>query len=82
LFTSVIVTRDKFIAGINDTGDKFLAGVVDTAEQLIAGVMIREYLREFSKKFRTAPMEYLGSVSCFQEKEKRGEMITKNDNIK
>jgi hypothetical protein len=22
------------------------------------------------------------SVSCFQEKEKRGEMVTKNDNIK
>jgi hypothetical protein len=40
---------------INDTGDKFFAGVVDTAEQFIDG--IREYLREFLKKFKTAPME-------------------------
>jgi hypothetical protein len=27
-------------------------------------------------------LRYLKSVSRFQEKEKRGEMITKNDNIK
>jgi hypothetical protein len=55
--------------GVNDTGDKFFAGVVDTAEQLITGVvdtgdehfLIREYLREFSKKFKKAPNEYLGA---------------------
>ncbi len=52
-------------AGVNDTGDKFIGGVVDTGEQLIAGVVdrwwtfIRVYLREFSKKFEMAPMEYL-----------------------
>jgi hypothetical protein len=42
------------------TSIKFFAGVIDTAEQFIAGV-IREYLRKFSKKFKTAPMEYLGA---------------------
>ncbi len=41
-------------------GLNFFAGVNNTAEQFIAGV-IREYLREFSKKFKTAPMEYLGA---------------------
>jgi hypothetical protein len=43
---------------INDTRDKFFAGVVDTAEQFI---FIREYLREFSTKFKTGSMEYLGA---------------------
>ncbi len=50
------------IAGVVDTGDKFFAGVVDTAKQLFAGVVDtgdREYLREFPKKFKTAPKEYL-----------------------
>jgi hypothetical protein len=37
-----------------------IAGVVDTAEQFIH-IFIREYLREFSKKFKVAPMEYLGA---------------------
>jgi hypothetical protein len=37
---------------------KFFAGVLDTAEQFIA---ICKYLREFSKKFKTAPVEYLGA---------------------
>ncbi len=42
-------------------------GVVDTGEQLIAGVFDTgdknsfEYLREFSKKFETVLMEYLGA---------------------
>jgi hypothetical protein len=59
--------NDKFIPGINDTGDKFFAGVVDTAEQLITGVKTPvinincEYLRKFSKKFKKAPVEYLGA---------------------
>ncbi len=55
----VISPWQRLIAGVNDTGDKFFAGVVDTAEQFIAEV--NEYLREFSKKFKTAPMEYLGA---------------------
>jgi hypothetical protein len=52
----VLVTDNKFIAGVVVTGDNFFAGVVDTAKKLIAGVVytydntfIREYLREFSK---------------------------------
>ncbi len=44
-------------------GNKFFAGVVDTAEQFIAGVVDTgdKYLREFSKKFETAPLESLGA---------------------
>jgi hypothetical protein len=37
-----------FISGVNDTGEK-------------RETLIREYLREFSKKFKKAPMEYLGA---------------------
>ncbi len=56
----VISPWQGLIAGVNDTGDKFF--VVDTAEQFIAVVnVIREYLREFSKKIKTTPMEYLGA---------------------
>jgi hypothetical protein len=47
----------KLSTGVNDTGDKYFAGVVDTAEQLITGDN-REYLHEFSKKFKKAPIEY------------------------
>jgi hypothetical protein len=34
-----------------------IAGVVDTGDK----TFIRDYLREFSKKFKTAPMVYLGA---------------------
>ncbi len=49
LFGYYPVTRIKFFAGVNDTAEQFIAGV------------IREYLREFSKKIKTAPIEYLGA---------------------
>ncbi len=41
---------------------KFFAGGVDTAEQLITGkTLIRKYLVKILKKFKKAPMEYLGA---------------------
>ncbi len=50
--------------GVNDTGDKFFACVVDTTEQLITGV--KKFanisnIANFPKKFKKAPMEYLGA---------------------
>jgi hypothetical protein len=48
------------VTRIIDTGDKFFAGAVDTAEQFIVGV--REYLREFLKKFKMAPMGAWGTL--------------------
>jgi hypothetical protein len=66
--------NDKFFPVINDTGDhsksvtKTFVGVVDTAEQLFAGVVDTGYKHlfanisaNFRKKFKTAPMEYLGA---------------------
>ena len=54
--------------GVNDTGDKFFAGVIDTAEQLITGVLdtsdehkFANISENFRKKFKKAPMEYLGA---------------------
>jgi hypothetical protein len=47
------------------------------------GIYIDLFLLDFHLALRQArPSPVLASVSRFQEKEKRGEMITKNDNIK
>ncbi len=46
---------------INDTGDKFFAGVVDTAEQFYSFYSLANISVNFAKKFKTAPMEYLGA---------------------
>ncbi len=61
MFTGVLVPGDKFIArtnhGVNDTDDKFFAGVVDTGlKHTFTNISIN-----FKKKFKTAPMEYLGA---------------------
>jgi hypothetical protein len=45
----------KFAAGVIYIGGKFAVGVVDT------GGAPWEYLREFSKKFEAALMEYSGA---------------------
>ncbi len=58
----------ELITGVVDTGDNFFAGVIDTAEQLFAGVLdtadkhsFANISAIFSKKFKTAPIEYLGA---------------------
>jgi hypothetical protein len=56
------------LAITENPGQGLIAGVIDTAEQLMAGVVDtgdkRSYLNisaNFAKKFKMAPMEYLGA---------------------
>ncbi len=35
----VVVTGEKLFSGVNDTGDKFIPGVVDTGDKFISGVV-------------------------------------------
>jgi hypothetical protein len=59
--TGVIDTGGIFATGINntrETGGKFAAGVVDTGYRW--QTLTCEYLREFSKKFKTVLIGYSG----------------------
>jgi hypothetical protein len=60
--TDIYNTREtggKFAAGVIDTDGGFATGVVDTGGKLAA--VVDEYLREFSKKFKTVLLEFSGA---------------------
>ncbi len=54
LFAGVVVSGDKFITGINDTGDHLSPMSLIPVNSLSPVSLIHEYLREFSKKIEAA----------------------------
>jgi hypothetical protein len=73
-FTGVVVTGDKLIAGDVVNGDN--CSPANSLSPVSLTPVINIHSREFSKKFETAPMEYLGARgTLIHEKNRKSKIL-------